>query len=328
VLRRDAIAFVAMIAAAFACSRQPTAVDVLIDQDGAIDDLIAVALLLRSPEVRVHAIALTPGDSFLEPATRATQLIVDSLGGSNIVIGQGHSEGRNPFPDAWRKDAGRVLDIPALIGAKPEASTAVASDDAPHLLARLLSQRRYVILETGPLTNIAAALRLNPTIANNIERIYAMGGAVRVGGNVEQPGHDGSAEWNMFNEPDAAAHVLQAGIPLTLVPLDATNQVPLTHSFLERLRAQSSVASQMAAQAWSLVVSQTGNEKYFFWDTLTAAAILDPRVITTERLKIRVVTTGESQGRTVEEADGVPVDVALRADQQRVERMFLDVLAR
>jgi inosine-uridine nucleoside N-ribohydrolase len=170
VLRRDAIAFVAMIAFAFACHRQPAAVDVLIDQDGAIDDLIAVALLLRSPEVRVHAITLIPGDSFLEPATRATQRIVDSLGGSNIVIGRGHSEGRNPFPDAWRKDASRVLDIPA--------------------------------------------------------------------------------------------------------------------------------------------------------------AILDPRVITTERLKIRVVTTGESQGRTVEEADGVPVDVALRADQQRVERMFLDVLAR
>ena len=51
-----------------------------------------------------------------------------------------------------------------------------------------------------------------------------MGGAVRVKGNVEQPGHDGSAEWNLFNSLEAAAHVVKAGIPLTLVPLDATNQ--------------------------------------------------------------------------------------------------------
>jgi inosine-uridine nucleoside N-ribohydrolase len=71
-----------------------------------------------------------------------------------------------------------------------------------------------------------------------------------------------------------------------------------------------------------------GNEQYFFWDTLTAATLLDPGVVRTERLKIRVITKGASQGRTVEDPRGTPVDVALDADRDRVEKLFLSVLGR
>src|SRR5262249_52100631 len=162
--------------------------------------LIAIALLMKSPDVRVRAITVCPGDSYLEPATRATQLVVEKLGGRDITIAQGHSEGSNPFPAAWRKDAARVLGISALTGIQPTSRNPVVSDDAAHHLVKMLSgERAYTILETGPLTNIADALRVDPSIRRNISRIYVMGGAVRVGGNVVQRGHDGSAEWNMFN---------------------------------------------------------------------------------------------------------------------------------
>jgi len=302
--------------------------DVLIDHDGGVDDLIAIAMLLQSPSVRVHAITICPADSYLEPATRATQLFVARLGGRDITIAQGHSEGINPFPDPWRKDAARTLTIPLFEGARPTAP-AVAAEDAGHLLAKMLSgDRKYSVLETGPLTNIAAALTLNPAIATNIDRIYVMGGAVRVKGNVAHPGHDASAEWNVFNEPHAADVVLRSGVPVTLVPLDATNKVPLTRAFLERLRAQPSVASTLAAQSWSLVEKQVNGEEYFFWDTLTAAAMLDPGVVATERLHVRVITDGASQGRTVEDPAGSAIDVALDASRERVEQLFLDLLGR
>ena len=102
-----------------------------------------------------------------------------------------------------------------------------------------------------------------------------MGGAVRVPGNVEQPGHDGSAEWNLYNEPQAGAEVIQSGIPITLIPLDATNKVPLTRKFIDRLGRQPSIAAQLASQSWQLVAGQEGAEQYYFWDTLTAAAMWD-----------------------------------------------------
>ena len=302
----------------------------IIDHDGDADDLIAILLLLKSPTVRIRAIAVCPADSYLEPATRATQLFLQSLGARDIPIAQGHSEGVNPFPAKWRADAARILDIPALASvSRSQAANPVVAADAPHYLAKVLSGGPvYTILETGPLTNIAGALRLDPSIRQHIARIYVMGGAVRTGGNVEQKGHDGSAEWNFFNQPQAAAEVIRSGIPITLVALDATNRTPLTRAFLDRLGKQTAIASQLAVQAWRPVVAQVGNDQYYFWDTLTAATLLEPSLVRTERLKIRVITEGASQGRTVEDPRGTPVDVALDADRDRVEKLFLTVLGK
>ena len=306
------------------------AVDVIIDHDGDADDLIAISLLLRSPTVRIRAIAICPGNCYLDAGTRATQLFLQRLGARDIPIAQGHSEGTNPFPAKWRTEAGRILDIPALASVSTsQASNPLVVVDAPHYLVKALSgDRVYTILETGPLTNIADALRLDPSIKKHIGRIYVMGGAVRTGGNVEQKGHDGSAEWNFFNYPQAAADVILSGIPITLVSLDATNRTPLTQAFLDRLGKQTAIASQLAVQAWRPLVAQVGNDRYYFWDTLTAAALLEPGVVRTERLKIRVITTGASQGRTVEDPHGTPVDVALDADRDRVEALFLRTLGK
>jgi len=324
-LRRLLIALMLMTASG--CIR--SASGIIIDHDGGIDDLIAISLLITSGAVHVRAITICPGDSYLEPATRGTQLFVDRLGGENITIAQGHSEGRNPFPDAWRKDAARVLTIPALAGVQPKPVNRIVDEDAPHHLAKLLGgSARYAILETGPLTNIADALKINPAIRNNVSRIYIMGGAVRVRGNVEQPGHDGSAEWNFYNQPQAAAEVIQSGIPITLIPLDATNKVPLTREFIDRLGRQPSIAARLAAQSWQLVAGQESAEQYYFWDTLTAAAMLDRSLVAIENLKVRVITEGASQGRVLEDPAGTPVEVALDASRDKVENLFLNVLSR
>jgi purine nucleosidase len=71
-----------------------------------------------------------------------------------------------------------------------------------------------------------------------------------------------------------------------------------------------------------------GSDQYYFWDTLTAAAMLDHSVVTTETLKIKVITDGPSQGRTIEDPNGSPVEVALDADRDKVEKMFFDVLGK
>jgi len=300
---------------------------VIIDHDGDADDFIAMTLVLRSRGHQVRAIAVCPADSYLQPATRATELILARLGATGITIAEGHSSGTHPFPSTWRRYAGHVLTIPALLGVTAAAANPLAPEDAAQVLAKLLAEgQTYTILETGPLTNIAGALKLDPAIKRNIRRIYVMGGAVRVAGNVQEKGYDGSAEWNIFNQPMAADAVMRSGIPITLVPLDATNKVPLARRFLDELGTQKSPASQIAEQAWRLAASQPGTDQYYFWDTLTAAVLLDPSVVTIEKLKIRVVTEGASEGRTVEDPKGSPVDVAVDAKQERVERLFLEVL--
>ncbi len=302
--------------------------DVVIDHDGGVDDLIAMSLLMKSRTARLHAVTICPADSYLEPATRATQLWLDRLGGDHITIAQGHSEGTNPFPADWRKDAERALKTRAMTNAITTNRNPVIAEDAAHHLVSVLSKGKFVILETGPLTNIADALKLDPSIKDHITRIYVMGGAVRVPGNVVEKGHDGSAEWNIYNEPKAAADVIASGVPVTLIALDATNHVPLTEKFVQRLEAQPSAASQLAAQAWQLVLPRDGAFQYYFWDTLTAAALLDQSVVNVEPMRVRVITDGASQGRTIEDPNGAMIEVAVGADQQRVESMFLDILGR
>lgn len=78
---------------------------------------------------------------------------------------------------------------------------------------------------TGPLSNLAYALDKYPATAAKIDRVWWMGGALRVPGNVYQNNSDGSAEWNAFWDPAALGVVWNSSVPLTLVPLDATNKV-------------------------------------------------------------------------------------------------------
>ena len=221
-----------------------------------------------------------------------------------------------------------MLTVSALAGRQPTLANPLAKEDAAHVLVALLKEQPHVILATGPLTNIADALKLDPAIAKNIERIYVMGGAVRVKGNVEQKGHDGTAEWNFFNEPRAAAEVIHSGIPITLVPLDATKTVPSTRGFVDRLRAQPSAASRLAAQSLDLVLDRVVSGVIIFWDPLTAAVLLDRDVVTIESLKVRVLASGPSQGRTVEHPDGVSIEAAVGANQSKVEALLLNVLRR
>ena len=104
-------------------------------------------------------------------------------------------------------------------------STASASyERASDLIARTATEARrpVVIYAVAPLTNVARALEDHPDLADVVERIVIMGGAVTVPGNVQGSG----AEWNVWIDVPAAAAVIGSGVPVTLVALDATNFVP------------------------------------------------------------------------------------------------------
>ena len=118
------------------------------DHDGNADDLVALALVMRSGRARVAAVTVTPGDAYLEPATRTSQLFLDRLDARGVPVAMGHDEGTNPFPAEWRKAAAAVLDIAALKGARPSGANPVAAEDAPHYLAASVGLTTRS--ETGP----------------------------------------------------------------------------------------------------------------------------------------------------------------------------------
>jgi pyrimidine-specific ribonucleoside hydrolase len=163
-----------------------------------------------------------------------------------------------------------------------------------------------------------------PDLAHELDAVFVMGGALTVPGNT--PG--GAAEWNFQIDPPAAAAVLHAGAPITLVPLDATRHVPLDRSFYEGIKAaHDTPVARFVFDVLTRQRDQTDSGDYFFWDPL-AAAILTDGLATVERRRLKVATKASLSGWTFAVTGGTPVSVAMDVPRARFEQIFLSVLNR
>ena len=305
---------------------------VIVDTDMAPDDWMAILYLLQRPDVEVEAITVTgAGETHCEPGVRHALGLVALSGRAGIPVACGREtplQGDHTFPAAWREG------VDALLGLKLPSGSDVASDQtAVELLASTIesSPEKLTLLTLGPLTNVAEALQTTPALADNLEMITIMGGAVDVPGNVGSSGvgiANMAAEWNIYVDPHAARLVLESGAPITLVPLDATNHVPLTLAFYERLK--NSHTSPESTFVFDVLTKNKGfveSGDYFFWDPLAAAIVTDESLATFDTGGVRVITEeGAESGRTRRAEDGAEVRVAVSADGRRFEQMFLEAL--
>ncbi len=271
----------------------------LIDHDGGQDDFLSTALLLTMPHIETLGVVVTPADCFIEPAVRVTRKLLDLMGRSDIPVAQSTVRGLNPFPREWRKTAFAVDNFPVLSLAEG-IETPLAAEEGQAFMVRLLREalEPVTLLVTGPLTTVAAALQIDASIATRIRSIVWMGGALNVPGNVNpavEPGHDGSAEWNVYWDPIAAHQIWATKIPIVLCPLDITNHVPVTPDLVRRLgRQRQFPLSDLAAHCYALVLYG----EYYFWDVLTTAYLGRPDLFELREWETEIIPSGPSQGRT------------------------------
>jgi inosine-uridine nucleoside N-ribohydrolase len=303
-----------------------SAVPVVIDTDAAIDDLVALTFLLSSDEVDVRAITISGTGEVRCPAgVSVMQELLARTGDEGVPIGCGRAtplDGTHAFPDEWRDAADSGWGILAPTHApEPDAPTAV------ELLVESV-EPGVTLLTLGPLTNVAEAFRADGELAGRIDSIVTMGGAVDASGNVTEPDLDGAhSEWNVYVDPVAASEVFGSGAPLLLVALDATNSVPVTPVFLERLALNSHTPPAALVAELYQANPLVGTGAAYFWDPLAAAAVIDRDLLTTEPADIAVVTEdGPDIGRTIRSTDGHPIDVATSADAGRFEDLLLRTL--
>ena len=197
---------------------------------------------------------------------------------------------------------------------------------ATRIVQRVLDSRRKVTLITlGPLTNIAQALDVaraagqEDAFVRKIERVWIMGGST-VGGNLccgLEADFDNTQEFNLWADPDAAARVIRAfGARVTMIPLNATGDVPLTAAFRERLADAVDAGTSTAANIVYDIASHPNNaagEEFgflFWWDPLTAVAATFGDVVSyRNKTPIDVVSAdGSSEGTTfVDRSTGTSV---------------------
>ena len=284
---------------------------VILDHDGGIDDYLSVLLMLTFADVELLGVTVTPADCYIQPAVSTTRKILDFMNAAHIPVSAGTLRGQNAFPRIWRRESFFGDALPILNENGPPQTPLHPLPGHEHLVEMLREAQRPVhMVATGPLTQLAWALDHAPDIEGKIARLYWMGGALRTAGNVrEDPGvHDGSAEWNVYWDPPAAARVWQSAIPIALFPLDVSERAAVTTEFRRRLARQRRYpVSDLAGQLWAGVAH---NPHYRFWDVLTTAAFANPALVAIRPERCRVVVDGPSAGRIELCDNGRPVDAA------------------
>ncbi len=205
---------------------------IIIDTDPGQDDAVAILLALASPELEVLGITAVAGNVPLALTEKNARKICELAGRPDVKV---HAGAIRPMVrslvTAEEVHGKTGLDGPVLA----EPTMALQDRHAVDYLVETLMARpagTITLCTLGPLTNIGLALVREPRIASRIKQIVAMGGGYFEGGNVTP-----SAEFNIYVDPHAARLVFEAGIPLTLIPLDCTHQALTTARRVEAFRA-------------------------------------------------------------------------------------------
>jgi pyrimidine-specific ribonucleoside hydrolase len=299
---------------------------VVVDTDLSTDDILALLYLAGREDVQLRAVTVSGTGLARCPVGAANALaLLAAAGRGDVPVACGRKDplaGFNAFPPDWRDRADTLfgLGLPAATR-RPEPGGATA------LLRRALGERgpKVTVLSLAPLTDTAELLAADPEVRSRIAAVVAMGGAVDVPGNIGA-GHE-RAEYNLWVDPAAAAQVLDSGVPVMLVPLDATNQVPVTNAFAGALKAQrrAGPGARLAWRLFELTGMFAGGQ--YFWDVLAAAAITTPGVLDVRTRRLAVDTAaGPDQGGTRSDPDGARVKVAVGADRAAFEHDLLATL--
>jgi pyrimidine-specific ribonucleoside hydrolase len=265
---------------------------VVVDCDPGIDDAVALAMALASPELDVLAVTTVRGNAPLEVTTRNALALLHAFGRPDIPVAPGAVR-------ALVRPAGvhpKLHGGNGLGGVEIAESPAAAAEHAIEVLAGVLgpaAPASVTIAALGPLTNIALLLNRHPELADRIDRVVAMGGTVG-SGNISAV-----AEFNVWADPEGAHRVLtEPAFDVVLVGLDVTYSATVDEPLLDVMRAGSPRGALLAAMIAGY--GDHGPDGWRMHDALIIGALADPSMIATRRATIDVETgTGLSRGQTV-----------------------------
>lgn len=303
---------------------------VILDVDMAHEDMFSALFLLLHPNVDLRAMTVSgSGEAHCESGVANALGLVVLSGHADIPVACGRETplaGNHEFPAEWRRAADEAYGVTLPKGG---AESGLSAAD---LIIDIIQNAEdpITIVAVGPLTNIAEAIQKDQGITTKIKEIYVMGGAVNAEGNVGNSGvgiQNEHAEWNIYIDPTAANIVFNSGIPIVLVPLDATQDVPVTRNFYKALeKNQETPSANLVYEMLTANLDFVDSGGFQFWDSLTAAIFTDPSIVEFEDMELTVVEEeGPESGRTKPVSDGAKVKVAVSADRKNFEPILLTI---
>lgn len=296
---------------------------VIIDVDTGIDDAMALALALRSPEFDVRAITCVGGNTSLENVVRNTQGVVRLIattgrsGVDQIPIAQGIAAPLMSFAG----DASHVHGSNGLAGI--ELPVDGMRIDPLHAIERMRreieeSDQPITIVALAPLTNIAILFRMYPALVARVERVVFMGGAIGIGNATA------SAEFNTWSDPEAAEIVIGSGVPITMYGLEPFYATAMTSTQIETLCASTEPLRAFVGRILAHTAGTASDDTRFersgsatIGDAGVLCMLIDPSLVETRELPVEVSLDAATRGQTIVDRRG-SADVSVKAHQVRV----------
>jgi len=288
-----------------------TSVNVIIDTDPGVDDFLAIALALKSPELVIEAFTTTGGNVALRHTNANMLQILEALNRPDVPVYRGS---QRPLVGSFG-DAEDVHGVGGLPISLPRPSIRTRDEHAVKYMAQRLNDGPPVtLIALGPPTNVARLFRDHPGSVKSVERVVIMGGALDVPGNVTD-----YAEFNVWSDPEATALVFGSGVPVTMVGSDVCNQVRI-YADKTPVPVNSVIRRLTEAQ----YVARPGR-RITLYDPLTVMAVMRPGIVKLERLSIAVdVSDGPERGRTRRDPAGAMIDVATCVDVKAAIGLFTE----
>ncbi|MGX6429774.1 nucleoside hydrolase [Levilactobacillus yonginensis] len=305
----------------------------ILDLDTGIDDSLAIAYALGAPDVDLIGIIGSYGNVLVEAGGQNSLKILELLGHTDIPVylGESHSSTSDHFDrmqvsaDIHGENGIGQVDLPDPQRSIEKESGVDFLIDAVHKYGKDLT-----LVPTGPMTNLAAAIKKAPEIATEIGNVTFMGGALTVPGNVTA-----YAEANINQDAEAANAVLTSPLHSTMVGLDVTLRTLLTKKETQQWRDLGTVAGEKFAdivdyyiQAYVDVNDNLGG--CALHDPLAVGVALDPSFVTTIDLNMVVNYNKETYGRTIGDDNRLNeptnVKVSVMVDKDRYLKTFMEYL--
>ena len=289
---------------------------VIIDTDPGTDDAMAIILALNSPELKVEALTVVPGNVDARQGLENALKIVSLAGRCDVLVAGGAQHPLNQkliTAQFWHGKNG-LANVEL-----PPSKCKADGRFGPDLIIEMVHKypHEITLIPVGPLTNIALAVSKDPSIAALVKNIVIMGGSI-TGGNV-----NGAAEANIYNDPEAAQIVFNAGWMVTMVGSDVGERTLITRKYLTQLQASHGPQSDFIAKIADFYLTRSEKSGYSgaaMYDPLAVGIALDPTLGTLKEMHVDVETRGEfTRGETVANRMGSNENNVLHGDHYEIE---------
>jgi purine nucleosidase len=306
------MAFVAALShAASAAARK-----IIFDTDPGSDDAMALMLALNSPEIDVRAITVVPGNVTAQQGLENALRMASLANRCDIPIAAGaqHPLFQKLITAEFFHGKNGLANVEL-----PPSKCKVNGRFGPDLIIEMVhaAPHEITLVPVGPLTNIALAVLKDPSIVPLVKEVIIMGGSI-TGGNV-----NAAAEANIYNDPEAAQIVFQAGWPLTMVGLDVGDKTLLTRKHLAQLGQTHGPINDFMSQVASYLVdlaAKFGSEGTPMYDPLAVGVAIDATLVKAPPMHVDVETRGDfTRGETVANRRGYVERNVLHGDHYVIE---------